>query len=107
MTRVNIYTSFYLGQTQECGSTMIELSGSISAPDSDGDGYYEPNLDCWWTLEAKEGHVVQINIQTFDVGYSVACEADFLQVSIKRSAKLLQMILFFYVLSDMCAQNIV
>ena len=74
-------TVYFSGSTQECNSTLTNTSGTIYSIDGDGDGHYEPNLDCWWTIEAEVGHVIKINIAEFYVQYGSICEYDSLEVS--------------------------
>ena len=66
---------------QECGSTLTNTSGTIYSIDRDGDGHYEPNIDCWWTIKAEKGHLIRIYIPEFDVEIDLNCFFDSLEVS--------------------------
>ena len=42
-------------------------AGFLVSPDSNSDGVYESNLDCWYTLLAAEGLVVQLAVLDIDM----------------------------------------
>ena len=65
-----------------CGGNLYGPSGWFKSPDSDGDGYYNKNLNCIWRIVGSEGFVTQINIIEFDVRSNTDCTADNLKVSI-------------------------
>ena len=49
----------------------------LSSPDSDGDGLYDNNVNCSWSIVAPEGMSVELQI---DVKY-IECEFDHLKVN--------------------------
>ena len=57
-----------------------EKSGWLTAPDFDGDGNYDHNLQCRWTVEAEINHVVAAQILHLDIQDSEDCKSDFLWV---------------------------
>ena len=68
-----------------CGDVLRDKSGSVTAPDSDSDGQYDKNANCYWTIEAEEGYVVRYRINFVNIedtnsedGY---CADDFVLVS--------------------------
>ena len=42
-------------------------AGFLVSPDSNQDGVFESNLDCWYTLLAAEGLVVQLAVLDIDM----------------------------------------
>ena len=45
-----------------CGGVLRGMNGSVVAPDSDLDGQYDENVNCFWIIEAKEGYVIRYMI---------------------------------------------
>ena len=61
---------------------MLEsASGSVTPPDLDGDGSYDINVDCLWTVQAPEDYVIRYVIQFFEIEYHAGCGSDILMVS--------------------------
>ena len=58
-----------------------DLFGVIQSPDYDADGKYDHNLDCRWTLVAKEHHVIFLWFEVFWLEYDSKCKNDFIKVS--------------------------
>ena len=48
--------------------------------DRDGDGMYDNNLNCTWTIVGKEYDIIKLNISSMDIQYGENCEYDFLKV---------------------------
>ena len=42
-------------------------AGFLVSPDSNSDGVYESNLDCWYTIVAAKGLVVQLAVLDIDM----------------------------------------
>ena len=59
------------------------MTGSVTAPDFDGDGLYEINVDCIWTIHAPEDYVIRYVIQFFEIEEAAgsSCSLDTLMVS--------------------------
>ena len=45
-----------------CEDTLTETTGWFSPPDTDKDGRYENNLNCWWVIKANYGLGTQLAI---------------------------------------------
>ena len=66
-----------------CGGVLRNMSGSITAPDFDFDGRYDKNANCYWTIEAVEGHVIRYRITYLMIEPSMiddSCSHDYLLV---------------------------
>ena len=66
----------------ECGGTSHNETGWIASPDSNGDGYYDSNLDCLWKIYTTKDHVIGFKIGFLDIENTVECTRDFLFVSV-------------------------
>ena len=77
---LNIY--YFTDNFQVCGKVVHNATGSITAPDVDGDGLYDTNRDCLWTVQAPENYVIRYVIQFFDIEdtYEYNCVLDALMV---------------------------
>ena len=54
------------------------------SPDTDGDGTYDNDVDCLWTIEAPEDKLIGIEVLTMDIESAYrACFFDFLSVIIR------------------------
>ncbi|RWS22052.1 Cubilin-like protein, partial [Leptotrombidium deliense] len=72
-----------LGEKQGCGGVIENETGVIISPDSNGDGLYEFDLDCIWTILAPEYAVIQLNFQSMDIEASESslnCSFDYLEI---------------------------
>ena len=58
----------------------------ISAPDQNGDGFYDINVDCLWIVTAEEGYVIRYGFVLHYIEYSVGCRKDVLRVNYPLSA---------------------
>ena len=67
---------------KSCGSRLTSASGWIRSPDTDGDGLYENNLDCWWIIVADIYQAITINITAMDIEGDVWCGYDYLKVTL-------------------------
>ena len=65
-----------------CGGVLRDMSGSVVAPDSDSNGQYDENVNCFWTIEAEEGYVLRymINYIMIESSKNGACANDYLLV---------------------------
>ena len=50
-----------------CDEWHTMTAGFLVSPDSNSDGVYESNLDCWYTIVAAEGLVVQLAVLDIDM----------------------------------------
>ena len=69
------------GAQQGCGGLLIDRRGFLKTPDFNGDGNYEPNLDCRWVLQVPANHVVVLHTQFFALQSTTNCDEDYLEVS--------------------------
>lgn len=63
-----------------CGRTLNSATGWLSPEHVDNNGNYENNLDCWWTVVASDGYIVQLYIVEMDIAESQNCKGDYLEV---------------------------
>lgn len=78
-------TLYSTGFSTDCGVVTHQPSGLIKAPDSNGDGWHDPFVDCLWTLRAGTGKVIKYGL-TFNDGHSYAeCSQDMLWVRTNRN----------------------
>lgn len=55
----------------------------IRTVDKDGDGIYEPNLDCVWTIIAPEGKIIRLQFFYVNMeGIYGGCNYDVVEVSV-------------------------
>ena len=59
---------------------QTNITGSFSSIDWDGDGYYDNENDCLWTLTALEDMHIEVKILSMDIENEYACTFDFLEV---------------------------
>ena len=45
-----------------CGGDLQDKYGWITAPDRDGDGLYDFNLNCWWTVKVPKSLQIQYQV---------------------------------------------
>ena len=55
---------------------MHDPSGVIISPDSNGDGFYDNNANCFWQLEVGEDYAIRYTFETFSVEFSKDCGKD-------------------------------
>ena len=60
----------------------MQTSGWIAAPDSDGDGCYDYNLNCLYTVLGRKNEVFEFQVLYVDIEASTGCKFDYLSVSI-------------------------
>ena len=60
---------------------LRDLEGLIESPDNDGDGQYDSNQYCRWTILADENKMVQLEIVEMDIEEEDDCFNDYLAVS--------------------------
>ena len=51
-----------------CDEYITMTAGLLASQDSNRDGVYENNLDCWYNIVADEGLVVQLAVLDLDMG---------------------------------------
>ena len=72
-------------QDKDCRKTFRDSSGWISAPDNDGDGFYDFNLNCVWTVEVEPNKLIQFQLMYVDLGVyymaEIECLSDKIMVS--------------------------
>ena len=61
---------------------MPPTAGWIAPPDNDGDGCYDFNLDCLYTVLGRKNEIIEFQVLYVDVEASTGCEFDYLSVSI-------------------------
>ena len=66
---------------KKCGGTLTSAPGQIVSPDEDGDGMYDDNMECTWTIEAAEGGFIAFDFTQLAIDYSFRCYEDRLTVS--------------------------
>ena len=71
----------FTGTSEICGGVLRNKSGYITSPDIDADEQYDANLNCQWTLIAKEGYVIRYTLQLVEIVGSENCQKDSLWVS--------------------------
>ncbi|WAR05802.1 CUBN-like protein [Mya arenaria] len=52
---------------------------TITATDSDNDGIYDDNLDCWWAFTVDEGTIV-FESNFFNIEFQSSCGFDWVQL---------------------------
>ena len=72
-----IYT---LGKLDDCGKVLTHPEGEIFTPDNDGDGYYDNEITCDWTIVTDKENIVWLFIQKLDIEKERKCRFDMLQV---------------------------
>ena len=80
----NTGTGFKADFTVECGGVFRDQSGFIRSVDADGDGLYEPNQKCIWTIIAGEYQTILFDIIDIDIPNSLlfgSCTKDNIKVS--------------------------
>ena len=63
--------------------------GNITSPDLDGDGFHDYNLNCNWTVQAEQNHVIEFHVFV-DLHYfpSLHCvDSDYLKVRFTRTGQ--------------------
>ena len=66
---------------EECRFTLTAESGDIFPPDKDGDGLYDNNVECLWTIVATEDKYIDLQIMFTDIQLTDDCHLDVLVVS--------------------------
>ena len=72
------YFIFTALEQNNCGGYLTDTAGWLSSVDLDNDGKYDRNLDCLWTIVAKEGHKIFLRILLLDID----CDNDYLSVGV-------------------------
>ena len=72
--------SYFPESVDVCGEEIHEPSGVIVSPDSNGDGYYDNNVNCHWTIVVADDNVIRYAFIYFEVESSNNCDKDVLSV---------------------------
>ena len=71
----------FTASNKSCDYTVMEPSGVITSPDWDQDGYYEFNVNCFWTVKVGVYNVIRcLNMYVAIQFFSVCYAADFVEV---------------------------
>ena len=74
----------------QCGSSEIYTIGTIESFDSDANGYYDNDVNCYWTIHTDDSNVTrQFYIARMDIQWTPDCEADYLKVTISHLSRLM------------------
>ena len=66
----------------QCGGILTNTTNSIVAPDRDGDGQYDNNLNCLWAIIAPRDHVIELEFRDLDLEETDTCDFDVIEASI-------------------------
>ncbi|XP_021476232.2 cubilin [Oncorhynchus mykiss] len=71
-----------LGPAQGCGGYLSTPIGMFGSPDSNGDGNYEYNMDCLWTITMPINKVINLTFSSFELeGTSTStCHYDYVKI---------------------------
>ncbi|CAB1340813.1 unnamed protein product [Coregonus sp. 'balchen'] len=71
-----------LGPAQGCGGYLSTPIGMFGSPDSNGDGNYEYNMDCLWTIAMPINKVINLTFSSFELeGTSTStCQYDYVKI---------------------------
>ncbi|XP_041670250.1 cubilin [Cheilinus undulatus] len=69
-----------LGPAQGCGGYLSMPMGMFGSPDPNLDGFYEPRMDCMWTIEMPLNRVVNLTFTSFELESSSTCYYDYVKV---------------------------
>ncbi|XP_069007315.1 cubilin [Embiotoca jacksoni] len=69
-----------LGPAQGCGGYLSMPMGMLGSPDPNLDGYYEPWMDCLWTIEAPVNKVINLTFSSFELETSSTCRYDYIKM---------------------------
>lgn len=70
----------YAGSAQGCGGVLNTTTGELRSLDADGNGQYENNLDCHWTIVGETNKVIKLNIWGMAIENNPTCMFDYLRV---------------------------
>ena len=65
---------------QPCGGVIRNTTGTLSAIDRDGDGYYDSGMNCMWFVHAPINDYISVQVLFMDILLSDNCQMDFLEV---------------------------
>ena len=60
----------------DCGRILRQSEGEIFTPDTDGDGYYDNDVTCDWTIVTDPNKIVWLFIQKFELEKDQRCRFD-------------------------------
>ena len=70
----------FAGSSAMCGGVLRDKSGYITSPDLNSDEQYDANLNCHWTIQAREGYVIRYIFLLLEIVGSNNCQKDYLSV---------------------------
>ena len=65
---------------ESCGTVLSNFTGWLGSEDTDGDGTYENDVDCWWLIATNLYYAIELNITSLDIEDHIICGYDFLEV---------------------------
>ena len=86
----NSGAGFKAEYTTECGAVLRGDHGTLHSIDADGDGLYDRNQNCTWSIIAEEFQTIILEVTDVDIpdnGYFETCSNDGLKVSSNRGVK--------------------
>nr|XP_020470999.1 cubilin [Monopterus albus] len=69
-----------LGTAQGCGGYLTMPVGIFGSPDINMDGFYEPMLDCLWTIEMPINNAINLTFNSFELESFTDCRYDYVKV---------------------------
>nr|XP_039268068.1 cubilin-like [Styela clava] len=70
------------GPLEGCGGTLTSATGNFSSIDLDGNGNYDPSLNCLWIIQASVNEVITVSFSQFKLenGTSNGCIYDKIEI---------------------------
>ncbi|RUS70228.1 hypothetical protein EGW08_022008 [Elysia chlorotica] len=69
------------GPAVGCGGNLTQPFGTITSLDIDGDGKYEHNLECEWTIKVDPDKIIVFNVTDMALeGHMPNCDSDYIQL---------------------------
>ncbi|CAM9531973.1 unnamed protein product [Lampetra fluviatilis] len=71
-----------LGPAQGCGGMLTGDTGELTSPDINGDGLYESDLDCRWTVSVEPNNLITLTFSAFELESAIqdTCHYDYVSV---------------------------
>ena len=82
----------------ECGGTLNSLSGTLTYIDRDGDGYYDRDRSCFWTINALPENIIVVSVTEMELQPDSLCNKDYLEVRPMFSLVLLLLLLLLLII---------
>ena len=82
ITDIITYSFYFLSKAldKSCDVTIRNISGRITPPDKDGNGLYDFNVKCVWTVVVEQGHVITVRLSDINMNLWYADCVDNLMV---------------------------